>query len=860
VTDSTTLAEICNCFLREFFARADSPVFFCSLANLKEEADRFPSKDLITLELDKVEDFIRKWDVQGRALYFCINTIKKGKRRSKSNVAELLGLHADLDFKGIVEGRERIEEVLADLPCQPSCVVASGHGLHGYWWFDEVLPPTEENKARVESLLKTLAHVMASDPAVCEVARLMRLPGSHNTKNGEWLPVEVVSDGGTTYTIEALEAWLHEAEPVLTSKSAEPKAKASVDPYLAYVAEHERLDIDKLLEDLEYPGNVHNTENLIIASMLSKGEPVDDAIAYVCEQIQERIPESRKWNWNKEVRTLRQSAIGFFILDPDVLKEQPEPWPTWLANSKKINSLGASGDVPAAKSEEPAGDGQKAKPTAPVVEPIDLWGHFDPPALPRGVLPDLIERYAITMGELMGADPAGIAMAALTVCSGVIRDSIKLQVKRNSGWTEEARLWCALVGGVSSMKSPIMRAVTRPVERIDYRLWQEYQAAVAAYEAMAAEERKAEEKPKLKQLRLEDTTIEGAQDTMRNNENGMLATQDELSGWFGGLEKYSGGGRGAAKDRGFWLLAWNGGPHTVNRVARGAFRINNVGISLLGGIQPDVIREIASNTYDDGLIQRLLPAVLLPAKLGHDEPMAPVAEEYEQLIERLFNLTPDAVKGDPFSSFAYKLEGKTVLEFDRGAQVVRREMEQWHLELQKAFEVINKKLASHVGKYNGYFARLCIVFHCIEHPREVPNYISEGTAKRVAKFMQEFLFPHALSFYSGVLDLADDHETLSDIAGYILTHKPEQITNRDLARGSRKMKRLAKRDTDPVLEQLEAIGWLLPRIPGRRVTDPPRWPVNPRVHERFADRAKEEAERRSMVRAVMARLPKKVPR
>jgi hypothetical protein len=41
------------------------------------------------------------------------------------------------------------------------------------------------------------------------------------------------------------------------------------------------------------------------------------------------------------------------------------------------------------------------------------------------------------------------------------------------------------------------------------------------------------------------------------------------------------------------------------------------------------------------------------------------------------------------------------------------------------------------------------------------------------------------------------------------------------------------------------------------VTDPPRWPVNPRVHERFADRAKEEAERRSMVRAVMARLPKK---
>jgi hypothetical protein len=216
---------------------------------------------------------------------------------------------------------------------------------------------------------------------------------------------------------------------------------------------------------------------------------------------------------------------------------------------------------------------QQEEPAAPVtVEPIDLWGHFEPPALPRGLLPDVIERYAITVGELMGADPAGLAIGALIVCGGVIRDSIKLQVKRNSGWTEEARLWCALVGSVSTMKSPVMRAVARPVERIESRLWREYQAAMAAYDALSAEERKEAEKPKLKQLRLEDTTIEGAQDTLRNNENGMLAMQDELSGWFGGMEKYNGGGRGAAKDRGFWLQTWNGGSYTVNRRHLNAWR------------------------------------------------------------------------------------------------------------------------------------------------------------------------------------------------------------------------------------------------------------------------------------------------
>ena len=116
-------------------AARKAPSSFARWLMLKKEADQFPSRELTTRELDKVEAFIRKWDAQGRALYFCVNTIKKGERRNKDNVDELVGLHADLDFKGIVEGCKRIEEVLAGLPCQPSCVVFSGHGLHGYWWF-----------------------------------------------------------------------------------------------------------------------------------------------------------------------------------------------------------------------------------------------------------------------------------------------------------------------------------------------------------------------------------------------------------------------------------------------------------------------------------------------------------------------------------------------------------------------------------------------------------------------------------------------------------------------------------------------------------------------------------------------------
>jgi hypothetical protein len=108
-------------------------------------------------------------------------------------------------------------------------------------------------------------------------------------------------------------------------------------------------------------------------------------------------------------------------------------------------------------------------------------------------------------------------------------------------------------------------------------------------------------------LYFEDTNVEGAQDVMRYNPRGMLVYHDELSGWFGSTERYTGGGKVAHANRGFWLRTWNGGRYPVDRSSkgRGHFLIENMGISLLGGIQPEVIRKIA-NEY---LRRRSDPAV-----------------------------------------------------------------------------------------------------------------------------------------------------------------------------------------------------------------------------------------------------------
>src|SRR5690606_20002737 len=67
------------------------------------------------------------------------------------------------------------------------------------------------------------------------------------------------------------------------------------------------------------------------------------------------------------------------------------------------------------------GSPQVSMPADPVAgmgdDPVDLWGRFLPPELPSGLLPPLIEDFARTRGRLMGADPAGLAVAALVTCA-----------------------------------------------------------------------------------------------------------------------------------------------------------------------------------------------------------------------------------------------------------------------------------------------------------------------------------------------------------------------------------------------------------------------------------------------------------
>lgn len=483
-------------------------------------------------------------------------------------------------------------------------------------------------------------------------------------------------------------------------------------------------------------------------------------------------------------------------------------------------------------------------------EPADLWARYNPPLVPKGLLPRVIEDYASAQAGIMGVDPAGPVAVALVTCAAAIPDHIKLQVKQyDPGWTESARMWVALVGSPSTKKTPIISNATHPLCEIDERKVRDHVHKQKEYEKLDKEGKATNEPPKLVRYRLEDTTIEAAQVVLSNIPDGILVKQDELGGWFGSMEKYS-SNKGSQKDRSFWLQTYNGGPYTSERIGRGTTYVSNLSVCLIGGIQPEPIRAIAREMQDDGLLQRLFPIVLQPAREGRDQPDNGTADAYRNLVRRLVCLSSPSVGETDLLSVV-----RTRLMFDNEAQLIRSKMEQRHLELM-SLESINAKLASHIGKYDGLFARLCIVWHCIEHAHlaVLPKLISADTARRVAEFLHGFFLPNAVCFYVDTLGLSDSQDALVATAGYILAH-PErnELTLRDISRGDGIMRNLDRNAAIKVLDQLEILGWL-DRVDPQRNQSKPRWAINQLVHARFAEHGRSEAERRMNARNAIAQI------
>ena len=110
-----------------------------------------------------------------------------------------------------------------------------------------------------------------------------------------------------------------------------------------------------------------------------------------------------------------------------------------------------------------------------------------------------------------------------------------------------------------------------------------------------------------------DATTEELQHLLAGQTRGLLYVRDELAGWLGNHDRY--GGHGA--DRAFYIEAWNGGADVADRVKHRNMpvRIERASLAILGGMQPDRLREVLAGS-DDGLMARIICVWPEPAPIG----------------------------------------------------------------------------------------------------------------------------------------------------------------------------------------------------------------------------------------------------
>jgi len=384
-----------SAFLASLFGPSTvNPVFVCSLLNAEARgSEPINERFVTTRNLADISGFARKWDRPGRGLYFCVSTLApNSQRRCKATVSELNCLFVDIDFKDTEQTLEEIRKTVDSLMYPPAAVNSSGHGLHLLWPLKEALEATPENILEVERLLGLLATYLGGDPAAAEVSRLLRLPGTHNTKNGNWLEVVTEIARPLRYELDDLRDWLELVpRPLLRRCERAGNGQSADNPFLTIARLQgfkPPVDVEARLAAMQYQGagdfGIHLTQLAVSASLLNHRESIDDVVALLLDVTRTAAGEAgQRWDWAREERDLRGMCEDWLVKHPEIIAPKPDtPEPSGpkpgATGDKARAEEGATAQAQAAAQVQAAQVSALALALAPALAPAPARNRAEP--------------------------------------------------------------------------------------------------------------------------------------------------------------------------------------------------------------------------------------------------------------------------------------------------------------------------------------------------------------------------------------------------------------------------------------------------------------------------------------------------
>ena len=254
---------------------------------------------------------------------------------------------------------------------------------------------------------------------------------------------------------------------------------------------------------------------------------------------------------------------------------------------------------------------------------LDPTAINDRPPFPLDVLPEPILRFVDEGAAAFPCPPDFLAIPTLCLIGAAIGRTRVLEVK--PGWVETARLWWGFVAPPGDMKTPSLALAdrwARDRQGADYHDWKretdEYEQRLEQWRKRAkGDDSLKPEAPRLRQTFISDTTIEALGQALYENPRGLAFIADELSGFVLGIGQYK---KQGGADRKHYLSIWAGKGLKVDRLSRPSLYIPSPFLTVTGGIQPDVLKDLDPETgLRDGMMHRLLLVEPIPIPAVYTE-------------------------------------------------------------------------------------------------------------------------------------------------------------------------------------------------------------------------------------------------
>ncbi len=484
------------------------------------------------------------------------------------------------------------------------------------------------------------------------------------------------------------------------------------------------------------------------------------------------------------------------------------------------------------------------------------------PDFPVDVLTPAWQEWLLRACHGAGVRPEHVAVPLIGVASSLIGTARR--VRASASWSEPMTLWACVVADSGDRKTPGLNVTRRALDLIEKNNSAATSAKRLAHATLAQkakevikhwkQDREADlkaspprEPPPIPTQAIDpgnfiepllyatDPTIERLAALLQARPRGMVLIRDELAGLFANMSRYSGG-----SDRPFWLEAWNGGRHVVERVS-GSIAIEHLLVGVIGCFQPDKLaRSFAGD--EDGMYGRFLYA--WPSAPDYRHPTNEAAEvepELQSALTALIRLPSEDVEG-AFTPQTICLSDGAIAEFEgfrKRVDNTKRGLDGHERQWLVKGETVVLRLA-------GTLAYLAWAISLGAPPTNgldgisgalEPKTIDEQFMTAAIRLWHDFFWPHARAALRQI-GSSDRHREARRALRWIKVHGKREVSREDIRREALGQK-LDAEQTQGLLDGLEKAGWAKKDTAKTGGRSKHRWTINPRL---FLDQPAETAE------------------